>query len=267
MNILIPILAVAVIGLICGVGLSVASVVMKVREDERLPAIRGCLPGANCGACGYSGCDGYAKALLEEGAKTNLCVPGGDAVSKQLSEALGVEAEDIIEQVAVVRCSGTCEKTNPACEYQGIQSCAAAKLFYGGGGSCTFGCMGLGDCAKVCPKNAIYFEKGIAVVDYDACIGCGMCAKTCPQQIIEIVPGASRVAVFCSSKDKGAVTKKACSAGCIGCKKCEKACAYGAVTVLDNCAKIDYSKCTGCGECVKVCMTGCLSERDFAGRV
>jgi len=266
MSILIPIIAVAVIGLICGVGLSVASVVMKVEEDERLPAIRNCLPGANCGACGFSGCDGYASALLEPGTRTNLCVPGGDAVSKQISEVLGVEAADVEEQVAVIGCNGNCEKTSPACEYHGIPSCTAAKVYYGGGGSCVFGCLGLGDCAKVCPNNAIGFDKGIAVVDYEQCVGCGLCAKACPQQIIRIVPAASRIAVLCSSKDKGAVTKKACSVGCIGCKKCEKTCKFGAITVSDNVATIDYSKCVGCGECASVCMTGCLTERVIAAK-
>ncbi|MEI3078194.1 MAG: hypothetical protein V8T00_02410 [Oscillospiraceae bacterium] len=42
-EILIPILAVTIIGLICGVGLAVASHVMAVKEDERFPAIRECL--------------------------------------------------------------------------------------------------------------------------------------------------------------------------------------------------------------------------------
>ncbi|MBR6766928.1 MAG: RnfABCDGE type electron transport complex subunit B [Clostridia bacterium] len=263
MSILIPILAVAVIGLICGVGLSVASVVMKVEEDERLPAIRACLPGANCGACGYSGCDAYAKALLEPGAKTNLCVPGGEAAVRQLSAVLGVEAAAAAPRVAVVHCSGSCEKTQPTCEYHGISSCTAAKLFYGGGGNCVYGCLGHGDCAKVCPQNAIGFAKGIAVVDSEKCVGCGLCAKACPQMLIGIVPADTKVDVLCSNKDKGASTKKACSIGCIGCKKCEKTCRHGAITVADNVARIDYEKCTGCGECVEVCMTGCLTFRGF----
>ena len=95
MEILIPILAVTVIGLICAVGLAVASSVMAVKEDTRFTEIRACLPGANCGACGYTGCDGYAKALLEPGTKTNLCVPGADAVAAQIAALLGVEAEDV----------------------------------------------------------------------------------------------------------------------------------------------------------------------------
>lgn len=263
MTILIPVLAVAVIGLICALGLSVASVVMKVEEDERLPAVRACLPGANCGACGYSGCDAYAKALLESGAKVNLCVPGGEAAAKELSAVLGVEAEDVAQQIAVVHCSGNCEKTQPTGEYHGIPSCSAAKLFFGGSGSCVYGCIGYGDCAKVCPQNAIRFEKGIAVVDGKKCVGCGLCAKACPQLLIGIVPAHAKVDVLCSNKDKGASTKKACSIGCIGCKKCEKICQHEAIAVNDNVARIDYEKCVGCGECVEVCMTGCLTVRDL----
>ena len=47
-SILLAVLLVAGIGLIAGVGLSVASVVMAVPTDETADAIRECLPGANC---------------------------------------------------------------------------------------------------------------------------------------------------------------------------------------------------------------------------
>ena len=63
MDILIPVVIVAAIGLIAGVGLAVASAVFAVPVDEKAEQIRACLPGANCGACGYTGCDGYAAAL------------------------------------------------------------------------------------------------------------------------------------------------------------------------------------------------------------
>ena len=118
MEILIPILAVTIIGLICGVGLAVASSVMAVKEDSRFAEIRECLPGANCGACGYTGCDGYAKALLEPGTKTNLCVPGAGAVASKLASLLGVEAEDVTTKIAVVQCAGTCEATTVKADYR-----------------------------------------------------------------------------------------------------------------------------------------------------
>ena len=265
MDILVPILAVTIIGLICAVGLSVASAFMAVKEDERFPAIRECLPGANCGACGFSGCDGYAKALLTPGTKTNLCVPGADSVAKKLSALLGVAAEDVVEKVAVVRCSGTCEHTKPKDDYHGIRSCAAAKLFFGGSGSCVYGCLGMGDCAKACPQNAIGMDKGVAVVEASLCIGCGLCAKACPQGVIAVIPDIARTAVLCSNRDIGAAARKVCSAGCIACRKCEKSCPAGAITVAGNLAAIDYARCTACGACAEACPTGAITRRDFSG--
>ena len=63
--IVIAVAVVAVIGLLCAVMLTVASKFMAVEVDERIPLVRECLPGANCGACGFAGCDGYAAALVE----------------------------------------------------------------------------------------------------------------------------------------------------------------------------------------------------------
>lgn len=259
-EILIPVLAVTMIGLICGVGLAVASHVMAVKEDERFPAIRECLPGANCGACGFTGCDGYAKALLTPGTKTNLCVPGGAEAARKLAAVLGVEAEAVEAKTALVRCCGDCDHTSPKEDYRGIASCQAAKLFFGGSGTCTYGCMGLGDCMRVCPHGAISLVKGIASVDASICVGCGVCAKTCPQQVIAIVPSRAKTAVLCSNHDKGAVTRKACSAGCIGCMKCVKTCEHDAVHVEGNLASVDYEKCVGCGACAQACPTGALHD-------
>lgn len=265
-GILIAILSVTVIGIICAVMLAVASKIMEVKEDERFPAVRDCLPGANCGACGYAGCDGYARALIEdEGVRTNLCVPGGDAVSRCLSEVLGVEFLDVIEQVAVIKCKGDCSVTSEKMDYEGIESCAAAKLLFGGTGKCSFGCMGLGDCAKICPQSAICIENGIAHVNTRLCTGCGMCVSACPNKLISVMADVEKVLVTCSNTDKGALTRAVCTHGCIGCRKCEKECPTGAVTVVDNLARIDYDKCRDCGHCVEVCVTGCIMNGDFSG--
>ena len=252
-EILIPILAVTIIGLICGVGLAVASHVMAVKEDERFPAIRECLPGANCGACGFTGCDGYAKALLEPGTKTNLCVPGGAEAAKKLAAVLGVEAEETVRNVAVVKCSGTCDVTQPKAEYRGIQSCSAAKLLFGGPGSCTYGCIGYGDCVKACKFGAMHVVDGVAKVDRDKCVGCMACAEACPKHIIVKVPASQLEIVTCRSNDKGPAVMKACKVGCIGCMKCAKECPADAIKVTNFLAEIDASKCIKCGHCETVC--------------
>lgn len=267
--ILTAVIPVVIIGIICAAVLVIASKIMAVKEDERFPAVRECLPGANCGACGFAGCDGYAKALCENSqTPTNLCIPGADAVAKQLSEVLGVEFEDVVEQVAVVHCAGDCEHTQDKVDYHGIESCAAAKLMYGGKGSCTYGCLGLGDCAAACPKEAICIDNGVARVNTRDCIGCGICAKTCPNHLISLVADVERAVVTCNNKDKGAITRKVCSNGCIGCKKCERVCPAGAIKVIDNVAVIDYDKCPDCedfGICARNCTTGCIMIADLSG--
>lgn len=253
------------IGLICGILLALASKFMNVKREERFDMLRSLLPGANCGACGYTGCDGYAKALLSGKVKTNLCVPGADSVSKKLSEALGVKFEDVIEQVAFVHCNGNCDAVKDKQVYHGIESCVAANLIYGGTLSCTYGCLGYGDCQKVCPENAICIEDSVARVDTRKCIGCGLCVKTCPNNLITLFSDINKTVVMCSNKEKGASTRKHCVNGCIGCKKCELNCPSKAVKVIDNLAVIDYDKCTGCGICVSNCPVKCIKESDFSG--
>ena len=269
MDILIATLIVAGIGLVCAIILVLAAKFFAVSEDETEKQIRECLPGANCGACGYAGCDGYAKALAEskdgEPIKANLCIPGADAVAKQIAEILGVEFEDVIEQVAVIHCYGDCEHTAHKMDYVGIRSCEAAKTMYGGEGKCTFGCIGLGDCVKVCPQDAICLENGMAHIDTRKCIGCGLCVRTCPRGIISLMADVESVLVTCNNKDKGAVARQKCSNACIGCKKCEKNCPTGAIKVVDNLATIDYSLCTKCEECAKNCPVGCILVSDFNG--
>jgi Na+-translocating ferredoxin:NAD+ oxidoreductase RNF subunit RnfB len=261
-EILIAVIPVVIIGAICAVVLVAASKFMSVKENEKIPEIRECLPGANCGACGFAGCDGYAKALAEDDSVApNLCVPGGETVSKKLSEILGVEFEDVVPKVAVVHCGGSCEHTQDRVEYSGIKSCAAAKLIFGSKGECSYGCMGLGDCAKACPQNAICIENDVARIDSRLCIGCGICTKACPNHLITVSDNVKRVLVTCSSKDKGALTRKVCKNGCIGCKKCERVCPQGAIKVENNYAKIDSTKCKACpdfGICAKECTTGCI---------
>lgn len=261
--ILMAILAVAVIGIICALVLVVASTVMAVKEDPKMGLIRECLPGANCGACGYAGCDGYAKALADGSeTKTNLCIPGADACAHAVSDILGVAAEDVVEMVAVVRCSGDCDKTKDKMDYQGVKTCKAVKQFYGGLGSCTFGCIGFGDCEAVCPVQAISIERSLAKVNDVTCIGCGVCARTCPTGVIATIPRTGKVLVTCSSNAKGAVVRKACTAGCIGCTKCQQVCPHDAIHVVNNLAEVDQSKCTGCGTCVESCPVKCIQVVD-----
>ncbi|MBQ4091527.1 MAG: RnfABCDGE type electron transport complex subunit B [Clostridia bacterium] len=259
-EILIALAVVAAVGILAGVLLALVSHFFGVKEDERVKEIRACLPGINCGACGFKGCDDYAASLAAGGVRADLCVPGAEDTANALSALLGVEVETPEDLVAFVHCNGNCEATGKKAEYDGISSCRAAAMLYGGPDACKYGCLGFGDCAAACPVQAICLKDGIAHVDSSKCLGCGLCTEVCPKHIISLIPQEARSVVMCSNKDKGADARKACKNACIGCKKCEKACPEGAITVTNNLAVIDYSKCTGCGICVAGCPTGCLHK-------
>ena len=263
-DILIAFGVVAGISLILGVLLALISRFFAVEEDATVKAVRSCLPGVNCGACGYKGCDDYAAAVANGSAKPNLCVPGAEMTAKELGEILGVEVETPEDMVAYVHCNGHCEATTKKAAYDGITSCKAAAMLYGGPNACRFGCLGLGDCAKACPSNAICLKDGVAHVDTTLCLGCGLCSTICPKQVISLIPQVTEAVVACSNTDKPAEARKACTNACIGCRKCEKACEHQAVTVTNNLAKLDYDKCVGCGRCAEVCPTGAMRRVVFA---
>ena len=264
---LVPVLialgVVFALALLLGIVLAVLNKYFAVPGDETVKAIRECLPGINCGACGYKGCDDYAAAVAEGKAKPNLCVPGAAGATARIGDILGIKVEPPKDVVAFVACNGNCEATSKKADYEGIQSCYAASMLYGGPETCRFGCLGYGDCAFACPSHAICIEDGIAHVDTSRCIGCGLCVDTCPKHIISLLPQDTMVANMCSSNDKGADARKACKNACIGCGKCAKECPEGAIEMADNLAHINYDKCVRCGKCADVCPTKCLKKVFF----
>ena len=163
-----------------------------------------------------------------------------------MKQIMGGEAS-AVEKKAVVQCQGNSEHCKPSYDYKGIQSCAAAAALYGGPKTCTFACIGLGDCTKVCKFDAIHIVDGVAKVDKDKCTGCGACANICPKHVIMIDAGGPRKpVVMCSNQDKGPVAMKACTTSCIACGMCERTCKFDAIHVVDGVARVDYDKCKGC---------------------
>ncbi|MEG1932249.1 MAG: RnfABCDGE type electron transport complex subunit B, partial [Pygmaiobacter sp.] len=155
MSITLAIIIVTVIGLIGAAILVVAAKFMTVEEDERIGIVAAALPAANCGACGYAGCSDYAKAIVEDGAPVNRCVPGGQKAADAVAAVMGVEAASSTPMRATVMCQGSQENCKTKFEYHGIQSCAAAAGFYGGPSACQYGCLGYGDCVAACKFDAI----------------------------------------------------------------------------------------------------------------
>lgn len=249
-------------GLVIGLLLGVAGSKFKVEVDEKEVEVRACLPGNNCGGCGYAGCDGLAAAIAKGEAEPNGCPVGGQEAATKIAAIMGVEAKAAVKKVAYVKCAGNCTQAKQDYVYIGEKNCKMMPYVPGSGSkSCSFGCMGYGSCVKICPEGAIQIVDGIAVVDQEKCIGCGKCAGICPNHLIALVPYTSRVHVQCNSRHKGKDVMKACDAGCIGCKKCERTCKFAAITVTDNLAKIDYDKCKNCGLCAKECPRGIIQLR------
>ena len=245
---------VGAVGIFVGLFLGIAGIRFKVKVDEKEEAVLAALPGNNCGGCGFAGCSGLAAAIAKVEAPVNACPVGGEPVGKKIAEIMGVEAESSVKKVAFVACQGDCDKAKKDYDYYGIEDCRIMSFVPGGGPkSCNSGCLGFGTCTKVCPFDAIHVVNGVAVVDRDACKACGKCIEVCPKKLISLVPYDAKLAVACSSADKGPVTMKACEVGCIGCGICVKNCPAQAVTVADFHASIDREKCTGCGICADKC--------------
>ena len=251
--ILYPLGIFLLLGLIMGILLAVASKVFAVKKNEKAEKILECLPGANCGGCGYAGCSAFAEAVAEGKAKVTQCSVGGAEVAGKIAEIMGVEAGPVIRMRAQVMCSGTNEYARKKYVYEGVSDCTAASKIGGGNKLCANGCIGLGTCVIACPFGAISVDNGVAAVDYQKCKGCGICVSACPKSIIKLIPYDSKHWVGCMSIDDGKSTRKVCDVGCISCKICEKNCPENAITVDNFVASIDYSKCSGCDICVSKC--------------
>lgn len=256
---LAPVIVMLSAGFAAGICLAAASRFFNVERDWRLDAVASCLSGANCGACGYPGCASFAAAVVKGEVPVNAC-PGADAAAMaKMAAVMEMEAPAPVEKTAVVLCWGG-RKASDRYEYHGPKDCAAMSALMGGVKNCSFGCVGGGSCALVCPTGAISMgESGLPDISAEFCIGCGLCVSECPRCLITLKGADERVSVLCSSRDKGPETRKYCSSGCIGCGICVKVCPESAIAVDDFLASIDSSLCTSCGKCVVKCPVSAIS--------
>jgi RnfABCDGE-type electron transport complex B subunit len=259
----------ALLAFFIGVALGWFEKKFKVERDPKIDEVRAALPGANCGGCGFPGCDGYAEAVATGRAATTKCTAGGASTADAVSQIMGVSAaaEDL---VSVLACQGTKALAVSKGEYSGIQTCRAAKLSTGSVKTCSWGCQGLGDCVAVCKFDALSMgDDGLPHVDYDNCTGCAMCAEECPQKLFAMVPRARKGSVvLCSNRNVvKANVIKTCKIGCIKCEICVKACPEKCITMVNGIPVTDYAKCTSCGVCVQKCPTKSykLLETDVEG--
>ncbi len=249
--------------LLFGLILAIASRKLAVHVDPKVELVLAELPGSNCGACGYVGCEQAAEEIAADESDVSTCVAGGQEVANRVAHALGKDAVDVgAPKIAVLNCGGGCKVATIRYDYHGVPTCAAARALHGGPLLCQSGCVGFGDCVKSCPFDAMAMgPEGRPEIDIDKCTGCGICVTTCPmggEGLLALVEEGAPIVVACCSHESAKATRNACPKGCIACKACEKVCESDAIKVVDNLAVVDYEKCTACGKCVERCPTKCI---------
>ena len=255
-----------VLGLIAGIALVAAIAILivtklcHVHEDEKVLKILENLAGANCGGCGKSGCEDFAKCLACGKAQLSDCKATSNEAKAVIAEIAGIPFAAEEATVAVVRCSGGLAASDKF-DYVGNEGCLNRMVYQGGNKLCATACLGGGSCQSVCPVDAISVrEDGIAYVRREICISCGACINICPKNCIDRIPAKAKVYVACRTHCKGKETMSFCKMGCIACGMCARKCPAQAITMVDNIPVIDYDKCTGCETCVAACPRHCIKR-------
>ncbi len=252
-SIIYSVITLAGLGVLFGILITLASKKFEVVKDDRLEKLLELLPKANCGGCGYAGCDAYAKKMSNGDAPPDLCNLCNKETIAELGKILGIKIKEKENVTAYVLCCGDSANTTEKYLYDGMKSCISAFKASGGYKSCLYACLGFGDCVNVCKFDAIHIKNGVAEVDLGKCVGCGVCVNSCPKNLIQLVPKTAKYVVKCSSADNGKDTKNNCRAGCIACGICKKNCPSDAIDIVNNRAVINYKKCTSCGICKEKC--------------
>lgn len=181
------------IGTVCGSLLSIASKIFYVYEDPRISEVEGHLAGANCGGCGYAGCSAAAVAVVAGKAPPSVCIIAGSESASNVAAVMGVEAGTAEPLSSYNKCFGG-DRALDRYYYMGVKSCQALSALYGGKRECEVGCLGLGDCVKVCLFDAIKLgPDGYPVIDEIKCVGCGACERTCPKHVLKVKSMSDRL--------------------------------------------------------------------------
>ncbi|MCK9615134.1 MAG: 4Fe-4S binding protein [Candidatus Omnitrophica bacterium] len=264
MEILVPVIILASLGLLFGAGLALASRFLSVKSNQRLDAIHGLLPGSNCGACGGAGCFGFAESLLSGKLPLQACKVSTEQTKEKIATLLGIKFEKTVKTVAVLHCNGGI-RVKDKFLYQGLEDCVAANLVLEGQKECRFGCLGFGTCQKACPFGAIKMtNEQLPEIDSTKCKACGKCVRACPKHLFTLIPITQDIYIACSSHDIGKKTIEVCPVGCIACGICTKV-NDSPYYLKDNLSHIDYKKVLSkepLEEGRKKCPTKCILARN-----
>ncbi len=253
------VLALTGVGMSLAVLLAIASRLLSVEEDPRIEAVLEALPGANCGGCGYAGCEGYAIAVVQNSdISAGLCTVGGEETAKAVGRLTGKAVVAGEPTVSFRRCARDEGNVLPRYDYIGTKTCASAAQLEGGPYMCSWSCLGFGDCLRACPFDAMYIQNNLVEIDASKCVSCGQCIKVCPRAILQIIPVRARVMIYCSTREKLKAVSDICEVGCINCLKCLKACPADAIKYEKGRIEIDHTTCMNYGpSCNEACVPDC----------
>ncbi len=230
------------LGLTFGALIAVAHRRFRVFEDPRIDALVAMLPGTNCGACGRAGCRDFAEALVGGAIQPAGCTVMGSEDIDDVAQYLGVDAGEAQRRVARLLCAGGCDVAPPQARYHGLGTCAAATAVAGGGKACSWGCLGLGDCAVSCDFDAIFMsDTELPVVIPDRCTACGDCVDACPKDLFVLMPLEHHLLVQCRNLLEGDRAEVMCSAACNACGRCALDAAGGVISMVNGLAVVDYT--------------------------
>lgn len=256
------------LGLMLSGLLAFANKKLFVYEDPRIDVVEEQLPSANCGACGFAGCRAFAEAVVAGTASPAQCTASSPEMVDSIAAYLGVEAKRGEKRVARLACAGGDDVARRFAHYEGRQSCRAAAMVAGGGKSCTYGCLGYGDCVRICPFDALHLnENNLPVVDEEKCTACGNCVAECPKHLYTIHPVSHQLWVACSTHMRGKDAKEACTVACIGCGLCSKT-LPDVIAMNQNLPVVDYAKNElASREAIERCPTGAIVWMEPGGVV
>jgi electron transport complex protein RnfB len=231
------------VGLFFGLLISLVNKRFRVWEDPRIVSVEEMLPNTNCGACGQPGCRAFAEALVSGGEQPSGCTVMGPDDIEDIAGFLGVDAGEANKRVARLLCAGGKNDAHRKADYSGFETCKAATAVAGGGKGCTWGCLGLADCERVCDLDAIYMnEDELPVVIPERCTACNDCVETCPKDLFVLMPMDHKLIVQCRNLLHGDDAVELCSVACNACARCVADAAPGLIEMVDNLAVIDYEK-------------------------
>lgn len=230
------------LGALLAAVLVVADRKLYVYEDPRIEEVESLLPKANCGACGCTGCHAFAEKAVAGEIAPGKCTVNTPEGIQAIAALLKVDAGSEEKRVARLACAGGAHVARHKAQYAGLESCRAAALVSGGGKGCSWGCLGLADCERVCEFDAIEMdEHGLPVVSETLCTACGDCVEVCPKNLFSLHPVSHRLWVACCNLLNGELAEAECEVACTGCGRCA-ADAPGLIGIVDSLAVIDYSR-------------------------